>query len=67
MISYWSVLFTPVSHMDIVDKHKLLEPFLYKGIKIPRFNRWSMELVDYNITSIISKAKTMSWWMLSPG
>ena len=29
--------------------HKLLEPFLSKGIKIPKLNRWSMELVDYNI------------------
>ena len=28
-----------VLHCD----HKLLEPFLSKGIKIPKLNRWSME------------------------
>ena len=32
--------------------HKLLEPFLSKGIKIPEHNRWSMELADYIITFV---------------
>ena len=34
-----------VLHCD----HKPLKPFLSKGIKIPKLNRWSMELADYNI------------------
>ena len=34
-----------ISHCD----HKPLEPFLSKGIKNPKLNRWSMELADYNI------------------
>ena len=37
--------------------HKLLEPLLCKGIKIPKLNRWSMELADYNISSIHIKGK----------
>ena len=32
--------------------HKLLEPFLSKGIKISKLNRWSMQLADYNIKII---------------
>ena len=39
--------------------HKQLEPFLSKGIKIPKLNRWSMELADYNITFIYIKGETM--------
>ena len=38
-------------------KHKPLEPFLPKGIKIPTFNRLSMELTDYNITFVNIKDK----------
>ena len=29
-----------------------LEPFLSRGIKIPKLNRWSMELAEYNITFV---------------
>ena len=29
--------------------HKSLVTFCLKGIKIPKLNRWSMELVGYNI------------------
>ena len=47
--------------------HKLLEPFVSKGIKIPKLNRWSMELVDYNITTVHIGGKTMSWQTLSLG
>ena len=32
--------------------HKPLESFLSKGIKIPKLNRWSMELADYSIKFI---------------
>ena len=37
--------------------YKLLEPFLSKGIKIPKLKRWSIELVDYNITFVHIKGK----------
>ena len=37
--------------------YKLLEPFLSKGIKIPKLNRWSMELAGYDITFIHIKGK----------
>ena len=52
--------------------HKLLEPFLSKGIKIPKLNRLSMELADYNnmfvhitgknntLTDAISKLKILN-------
>ena len=40
--------------------HKLLEPFLFKDIKIPKLNRCSMELADYNIILITLRVKTMS-------
>ena len=42
-----------VLHCD----HKPLEPFLSKGVKIPKLNRWSVELVDYNIKFIHIKGK----------
>ena len=29
--------------------HKLLEPFLSKGIKMPKVDQWAMELAGYNI------------------
>ena len=38
-------------------RHKQLEPYLSKGIKIPKLNRWSMELADYNITFVHIKGK----------
>ena len=37
--------------------HKPLDPFLSKGIKIPKLNRWSKELADYNIKYIHIKGK----------
>ena len=37
--------------------HKLLEPFLSKGIKMPRLNSWSVKLADYNIKFIHIKGK----------
>ena len=42
-----------VLHCD----HKLLEPFMAIGIKIPKLKRWSMELADYTITFIHIKGK----------
>ena len=39
--------------------HKLLEPFLSKGITIPKLNRLSMELADYNITFVHIKTSTI--------
>ena len=42
-----------VLHCD----HKPLKPFLPKGVKIPKVNRWSMDLVDYNITFVHIKGK----------
>ena len=37
--------------------YKLLAAFLSESIKIPKINRWSMELADYNITFIHIKGK----------
>ena len=37
--------------------HKLLEPFLSKGIKVAKLNRWFMELADYNIMFVYIKGK----------
>ena len=37
--------------------HKLLEPFLSKGIKIPRLNRCSVEMADCNIAFFHIKGK----------
>ena len=37
--------------------HKPLEPFLSKGFKIPKINRWSLGLTDYSITFIYIKGK----------
>ena len=51
--------------------HKLLGPFLSKGIEIPKLNRWSMELADYNITFVHIKGKNnvvtdaISWLKMS--
>ena len=42
-----------VLHCD----YKLLEPFLSQGIKIPKLNRWCMELSDYNIMFVNIKGK----------
>ena len=42
-----------VLHCD----HELLEPFLSKGIKIPKLILWSMEVADYNITFVHIKGK----------
>ena len=36
---------------------KLLEPFLCKGIKLPKLSRWSIELADYNTTFVHIKGK----------
>ena len=32
--------------------HKPLDPFLSKGMKIPKLDQWAMELADYNITFV---------------
>ena len=37
--------------------HKPLEPFLPKGMNIPKLDRWSMELADYYLTFIPIKDK----------
>ena len=37
--------------------HKPLEPFLSRGIKIPKLNRCSLELADYKIMFIHIKGK----------
>ena len=37
--------------------HKLLEPLLSKGIRLPKLNSWSMELADYNIMFVHIKGK----------
>ena len=37
--------------------HRLLEPFLPKGIQIPKLSRCSMELAVYNITFLHIKGK----------
>ena len=37
--------------------HKPLESFLSKGIKIPKLNKCSVELADYNLTFIHIKGK----------
>ena len=34
-----------------------MEPFLSKGTKIPKFNRWSMELADYNMIFVHIEGK----------
>ena len=51
-----------VLHCD----HNLLEPFLSRGTKTPKLNRWSMEFADCNITFLYTKGKTMHWQTLSP-
>ena len=38
-------------------EHKLLEPFLSKGSKIPKLTRWSIELADSNVTFVHMKGK----------
>ena len=35
--------------------HKPLEPFLSKGMKIPKLDQWAMKLADYNITFVYIK------------
>ena len=35
--------------------HKPFEPFLSKGINIPKFHRWSMEFTDYKLSTLRGK------------
>ena len=32
--------------------HKPLDPFILKGMQIPKLDQWTMELADYNITFV---------------
>ena len=38
--------------MCIILQSKTIRAFLSKGIKLPKHNRWSIELEDYNITFV---------------
>ena len=38
--------------------HKPLEPFLSKGIKVPKLDWWAMVLADYNITFVYLKSSS---------
>ena len=43
--------------MCIMLQSQTVKAIFSKGIKIPKFNRWSMELADYNITFVHVKGK----------
>ena len=43
--------------MCITLQSQTIRAILSKGIKMPKFNRWSVELADYNITFVHIKGK----------
>ena len=47
--------------------HKLLEPFITRGMNIAKLDRWAMLLQEYNITFVHIRGKITSLQMLSPG
>ena len=46
--------------------HKPLKPFLTRGMKIAKLDRWAMLLEEYDITFVDIKERTTSLPMLSP-
>ena len=67
----WSATVTEIwlvskkDRMYIMLQSQTARAILSKGIKIPKFNMWSMEFVDDNITTVHIKGKTKFRKMLS--
>ena len=53
--------------MCIMLQSLSVRAILSPGIKIPKVDRWSMELASFNILFVHIKGNTMYWQIPSPG